>query len=254
MNEKELTAEIENLKNELTKLKETANKDTKSEFWIKLISSILLPLAITVSGYWFSQVIKDQEIKQSQVHDRLDSLEHEQQMSISLQNQRLENFKFITPYLEIIANAQDPKKRVLATKLILAIMPNEGSQLLSTAISNDPNNSKEYQATVDSTQQTLVANLFSDNPSIRINSANDIMVSWYKTASIVPILISYAKGHTDNKNGLYNSVVVLQNMHGSVLKSNKDAIKDFLKSIIQLPNMGKTSANATALNTALDKM
>lgn len=260
MNDEQLKIEIDNLKAEIDKLKNT-NKETgnekKKDFWIKLVSSIVLPLTIALSGYWFSQAIKTRELsfnaKQSHDRDSTESVRYQEQLQVSLKNQRLETFKFIAPLLDIMTSA-DPKRRSYATAIITSIMPDEGPQLLNIAINSDPENTKKYQETLNNKQSVLISNLFSENVSIRTGSANEIMVSWYKITSVVPALISYASRHMDNANGIFNTVIVLQNMHGSVLKVNKEGIRQFLKSVMELKKMEKTVSNASALNNALDKI
>jgi len=256
MSEEQLIAEIDLLKQEISKLKddvEKTEKDRKRSFWISLISTIVLPLAIAASGYWFSQAIKTQELNQAHQHDALDSLNNQDQLQVSLKNQRLETYKFVSPFLDAILNG-DAKKRLLATKVITSVMPDEGPQLLNALIAADPDNSKQYQQQLDDKQLDLIKNLFSDNALTRTSSANDIMVNWYKTPSMAYKLTLYASSHMDNANGIYNSVAVLQNMHGSVLKVQKDSIQSFLQKVIQLKNMPKTTSNAAALNSALSKL
>ncbi|QEM08738.1 hypothetical protein [Mucilaginibacter rubeus] len=254
MTTEQLTTEIDDLKKELAKLKETTDEDKKKDFWLKFFSSIFLPLAITASGYWFSQAIKKQDMEQSRDHDAVANQQYQQQMQLSIQNQRLETYKFVTPLLDIMVNNPDPQKRVYAAKVITEVLPNDAPELLKTAITSDPANTKKYQTALDSTQGKLVAGLFSENASTRTNSANDIMVNWYKTASIVPQLVDYALQNMNNANGIFNTVVVLQNMHGSVLKVNKAKIQDFLQKVMKLDNMHNTVTNAKDLYKALNTL
>jgi len=260
MDEKQLTAEVEALKEAIGKLERTgSNKDPqkKREFLVNLVSSILLPLTIALSGYWFSQAIKTQELKanarEARARDSLENIHYQEQLKLSLQSQRLENYKFITPLLEILLSP-DPKRRTYATSVILEIMPEEGPQLLNIAKSSDPANSAEYEKTLVSKQAILVANLFADDASVRTSSANDIMVNWYKTSDIVQVLLDYANAHLENANGIFNTVVVLQNMSGRVLKVNKPKIQQFLQTVMRMKNMDKTITNATALNNAIGKL
>jgi hypothetical protein len=256
IDEKQLAAEIAGLRADLEKLKNADQKPTtekNKDFWIKLISSVLLPLAIALSGYWFTQAIKSQELRstaqEARLHDSLDNAHFQENLKLSLQTQRLENYKFITPMLEILAGS-DPKRKTYATGVVLAIMPEEGPQLLNM----DPASSAKYQATLTDRKDLLVVNLFSEDASIRTTSANDIMVNWYKTFDIADSLINYAGAHMDNANGIYNTIIVLQNMSGQVLKVKKQPIQAFLQKVMGMKNRGKTVLNATALNAALEKL
>ncbi len=253
MTDDELSKQIGNLQQQLDKLKKDTDEARKKNFWISLLSSVILPVAITASGYLFSQAIKSQELKQANDRDSTENIHYQEQVQLSLQTQRLEKFKFITPYLDMMTGP-DVKRRSMATLIITTILPDEGPQLLNVAIKSDPANTQKYQQALDNTQATLIANLFSDNASVRISSANDIMVSWYKTPGIVPPIIDYASKNMGNANGIYNTIIVLQNMHGSVLKLNKDVIRQFLSDVLKLKNMQKTLKNAAALNAGLDKL
>jgi hypothetical protein len=260
MNEEQINLAIAGLNEDVRQLKMKTEKpaeDKRKDFWISLVSSILVPVAITASGYWFSQAIKTQELnltqREAKARDSLDNMHYQEQLKLSLQSQRLENYKFITPLLDILTSS-DPKRRVFATSVILQIMPDEGPQLLNIAKATDPGNSSAYQATLDNRRQILIANLFSSDGTVRTANANELMVSWYKSPDIVKPLIDYAKAHKNNANGIFNTVIVLQNMSGQVLKIKKEDILPFLDEVIAMKDMVKTIINATALKNSLNNM
>jgi hypothetical protein len=260
MNEEQYKLEIDRLNAELEKLR-NLNQDSavekKKDYWIKLISSVLLPLTIALSGYWFSQAIKTKELqynaKEAHEHDSLENVHNQQQLKLSVQSQRLETYKIITPLLETLAGA-DAQRRSYATNVILEIMPEEGPLILNIGKNSDPANAKAYQKKLDSKQDVLVAGIFSADPSFRTSSANEIMVNWYKTSGIVDALLTYASTHMDNANGIFNTVVVLQNMNGRVLKIKQQDIQTFLKQVIGMKNMDKTKQNARALSVAITQL
>jgi hypothetical protein len=257
MNETELTVEINTLKKEIANLKNDAESDKKKDFWIKLVSSILLPLAIAASGYWFSMAIKTQELKftakQTQERDSVANAQYQQQLQLSLKTQRLESYKLITPLLDIMTGPDD-KRKALATNLIMHIIPDEGPQILNIAISADPANKKVYQAKLDDQQANLIAGLFASNSTDRISAANEIMVGWYKNADMIQGMVDYASQHMDNSNGIYNTVIVLGNMHGRVLTIKKNAVQSFLEKVMAMKGMSKTVSLASDLHAEMSKL
>ena len=255
-----IIAMIADLQNEIRLLKtkqESTSVDKKKEFWVNLVSSILVPLAITASGYLFSQAIKTQELDRTQrdvkVRDSVDNLRYQEQLKISLQTQRLENYKFIMPLLDILTSA-NPNRRVFATRIILQIVPDEGPQLLNIAKETDPGQAGAYQATLDKKRQLLIANIFSSEQPVRTANANELMVNWYKSADIVKPLLDYARANKNNGDGLFNTLIILQNMSEQVLKITKMDIQSFLDEVIVMKDMPKTINNAKAFKKRLDNI
>jgi hypothetical protein len=121
MNEEQYKLEIGRPNTELEKLR-NLNQDSavekKKDYWIKLISSVLLPLTIKTKELQYNA-------KEARDHDSLENVHNQQQLKLSVQSQRLETYKIITPLLETLAGA-DAQRRSYATNVILEIMPEEG--------------------------------------------------------------------------------------------------------------------------------
>jgi hypothetical protein len=233
----DLKSSIDAIQLQLGELAKKLEKKAKGDFWISLISAIILPATIAISGYWFSEALKKRELQQS-------AEQQSAQLKVSLANQRLETFKFITPLIDLMSTG-DPKKQAYVRHLINVLMPDDAPQLLQIAIASKDGNSQNLQKSLDSAQATLVENLFSQNAQVRTSNANEIMVNWYKIDSIIPTIINYATQHLDNGNGVYNSIVVLNNMHGRALKVHQKDVQDFVNIVMGLKNMPKTVAAAT---------
>jgi hypothetical protein len=216
----DLKSSIDAIQLQLGELAKKSEKKAKGDFWINLISAIILPAAIAISGYWFSEALKKSELQQS-------AEQQSAQLKVSLANQRLETFKFITPLIDLMSTG-DPKKQAYVRHLINVLMPDDAPQLLQIAIASKDGNSQNLQKSLDSAQVTLVKNLFSPNAQVRTST-----------------IINYATQHLDNGNGVYNSIVVLNNMHGRALKVHQKDVQDFANTVMGLKNMPKTVAAAT---------
>jgi len=228
----DLKSSIDAIQLKLEELNKKSDRKAKTDFWVNLISAIILPAAIAASGYWFSEALKQKELQQSAEQDRA-------QLTVSLTNQRLETFKFVMPLIDMMSTG-DPKKQAYVQHVINVLMPDEAPEIFKLVISSKGKNTQDLKNSIDSAQVQLVQNLFSPNAQTRTANANEIMVNWYKIDTIIPVIINYASNHLDNGNGVYNSIVVLNNMHGRVLKVHQKAIVDFVNKVANLKNMPKT--------------
>ena len=239
----ELKSSIEAIQSKLDDLSKKSEKKAKGDFWINLISAIILPATIAISGYWFTEVLKKNELQQ--IADQQSA-----QLKVSVANERLETFKFVMPLIDVMSTG-DPKKQAYVRHVISVLMPDDATQLLQIEIASKGGNSQGLQKSLDSAQFTLVKNLFSSNAQIRTSNANEIMVNWYKIDAIIPAVINYATQHLDNGNGVYNSIIVLNNMNGRLLKVHQKDVQDFVNRVMSLPNMPKTVAIAADFNQEL---
>jgi len=62
-------------------------------------------------------------------------------------------------------------------------------------------------------RQTLIADLFSDQSSVRLRAYNALMSDYSADTKLVPDLLSFASKHRDNLNGIYNTLVVLSHLN-----------------------------------------
>lgn len=239
----DIKSSIDAIQSKLDDLSKKSEKKDRRDFWINLISAIILPVVIAFSGYWFSEALKENELQQA-------ADQQSAQLKVSLANQRLETFKFVMPLIDVLSTG-NPKQQAYARHVINLLVPDDAPQLLQIAITSATGSTKGLQNKLDSAQINLVANIFSPVAKIRTTNANEIMVSWYKIDTIIPILIDYASKHLDNGDGVYNSIVVLNNMHGRTLTVHKKQVQDFVNTVMALPNMPKTVAAATEFNQEL---
>jgi len=253
MEAEELKKSIDAVNLRLDELAKQSEKKSNRDFWINLISSIVLPAAIAISGYWFSDALKTRDLQQESAQEKIQADQERLQLNATLANQRLETFKFVTPLIDVMSSG-DSKKQAYMRHVITVLMPDEAPQIFKIVIDSKQGNTTELQKSVDSAQVVLVKNLFSQNAQIRTSNANQIMVNWYTVDTIIPVIINYAMQHLDNGNGIYNSIVVLNNMHGRTLKIHQQEVQNFVNKVMSLPNMPKTVAVASEFNQELKEL
>jgi hypothetical protein len=76
-----------------------------------------------------------------------------------------------------------------------------------------------------------ISDLFSEQPAVRFRAYNAIMDNYGSDPALVPELLSYARAHTNNENGIYNTLVVLSHLNKAQLRPHVAEIQDFAKSV-----------------------
>lgn len=96
-------------------------------------------------------------------------------------------------------------------------------------------------AGIATTRAELIKNIFSEDKTVRIQSANEIVTNWKSDLLLVSELIDYANANFDNVNGVFNSVIVLNSLNVSVLRASAGIIQDFVNRVDDT-NRNKTKA------------
>ncbi|MQA92253.1 MAG: hypothetical protein GEU90_18840 [Gemmatimonas sp.] len=71
-----------------------------------------------------------------------------------------------------------------------------------------------------------IQRLFADDAATRIRAYEWLMARSNQDTTIVPRLLSYARDNPENRNGVYNALVVLNGLESSTLEANATAIAD----------------------------
>jgi len=77
----------------------------------------------------------------------------------------------------------------------------------------------------------VIANLFSDQPASRLRAYNVIMDSYSTDPDLIPELLTYARAHRDNQNGIYNTLVVLSHLNKAQLRPHVADIQAFAREV-----------------------
>ena len=89
---------------------------------------------------------------------------------------------------------------------------------------------------IESTQPSaplvvLVEQLFAPTARVRGTAYDEIMAHYASSPDLVPALLKYAENHTDNFNGIYNTLVVLSHLDLKSLGADLPAIRASAESV-----------------------
>jgi len=80
-------------------------------------------------------------------------------------------------------------------------------------------------------RQALINDLFSNQSSMRLGAYNGIMADYGTDPALIPELLSFARNHGDNLNGIYNTLVVLSHLNKTQLRSHAAEIEAFARDV-----------------------
>ncbi|MEO8336989.1 MAG: hypothetical protein ABI664_18540, partial [bacterium] len=141
-------------------------------------------------------------------------------------------------------NAQERK---LAVDAVLIALPEQGPTLVRTIAQSDEDKSVQAAArnSLETRVTALIRQLFSTDPRERIGAAQDLVTGWRNDASVVLELVTFATQNKDNANGVYNSVVVLNEFTLRALQAQRAEVLGFVD--VAKTTGAKTATVASAL-------
>jgi hypothetical protein len=143
--------------------------------------------------------------------------------------------------------SSNPQERKLAVAAVVIALPEQGPVFVRAIAQSDEdpavqaaaNNSLEQRASA------LIRDLFSENAQVRIGAAQDLIKGWRNEPNVVLALIEFATQNRENSNGVYNTVVVLNEFSSRALQAQKQEVLDFIE--VAKATGYKTEAKATVL-------
>jgi hypothetical protein len=185
----------------------------------------------------------------SEVRETTDSLEEAAKRKIALEAETKATQAQLTQAKTELDGLLQKLNAIKSTAL-----PTADTQVLDTAI-NQALQIKEAVttadtrlsavATVNPQLQQLVERLFSEKPSERANAYNILTSQFRRDPDAVSALLNYAWQHTDNANGIYNTVVTLKDLSRAVTQPRKDDINRFLDEAEKQGGKTKQQSDAT---------
>ncbi|UCC79497.1 MAG: hypothetical protein JSW64_14715 [Candidatus Zixiibacteriota bacterium] len=211
----------------------------KKDAWDRLmaLATILIPAAIALAGHFVAQGLKQAEISSE---DRRADQSHE----IAEANTKIAQANFISTMMKSLTSS-DQQERLLAVQAVLIAMPEQGPVLVRTIAENDASESvkAKTKTSMEQTVELLIHNLFSENAQLRKAAAQSLIQGYRNESNVVLKLVNFANRNMENKNGIYNTVVVLNEFSIRALEANKQEVLEFIKHI----SGSKTKAKANAL-------
>lgn len=79
--------------------------------------------------------------------------------------------------------------------------------------------------------KTLVAEMFADDKTTRIRATTKLIVEHKNTPAVVPLAVAEARGKTDNKAGVINTLVLLEAVDPAILRQYRESIEALLVAV-----------------------
>lgn len=213
----------------------------KKDTWDRLtaLSTILVPASIALAGNFIAQGLKQAEINSEERRA-------EQSNSIASANTKIAQANLINTLMKSLTS-NNPQERKLAVEAVLIALPEQGPVLVRTIAQSDEDKTVQAAAITSLEQRVslLIRELFSEDAQVRIGAAQDLIQGWRNEPNVVQALIEYATQHRDNSNGIYNTVVVLNDFSLHALQAHKQEIIKFIE--IAKKTGSKTETKAAAL-------
>jgi hypothetical protein len=216
------------------------------DIWDRITSlaTILVPAAIALAGHFIAQGLKQAEISNEQRRA-------EQSHSIAESNLKIAQASLINTMMKSLTSP-NPQERKLAVEAVLIALPEQGPVLARTIAKYDKDMTVQDAAknSLEQRVDSLIHNLFSEDAQTRIAAAQDLIQGWRNDPGVVQSLIAFASEHKDNPNGVYNTLVVLNEFGIRALEAHRKSVIGFVS---QVQAAGpKTGAAAAALTRRLE--
>jgi hypothetical protein len=217
-----LEEKVQKLEEELKQLKQL--KKPKRDFWdiFQIVSALLIPASITFLGLYYTDVNSQKE------------------QEISRMNSQVNQAQLISTFLDPLMST-DSVKKAIAINAILIGIPNQGKmivEVLSRSMDIDNSTRNSARNAIDTRRTTLIKTLYSEQKSDRVNAADDLIRNWNDDPKVLEEMITaanlslrYEDYYPDRANGLYNCVVVMNNLNQSLLKKYDEELLELFDQI-----------------------
>ncbi len=213
----------------------------KRDVWGRLtaLATILIPAAIALAGHFIGQGLKEAEIASEERRAQ-------QSISIAEANTKIAQASLISTMMKSLTSP-NPQERKLAVDAVLIAMPEHGPVLVRTVAQSDEDKTVQIAAKTSLEQRAsaLIRDLFSEEARVRIGAAQELIQGWGNEPSVVSALVEFATQNKTNSNGIYNTVVVLNDFSLRALDAHRKEVLRFLE--LAKATGSKTEAKATVL-------
>ncbi|RDC65528.1 hypothetical protein [Adhaeribacter pallidiroseus] len=219
----------------------------KKDIWdiIQILGTLLIPVAIAFAGNQYS---KAQQAEALQV----EQLQIERSHEMAQVNARIGQAGLIASMLDHLLSS-DVKRKQLATEAVLIANPEIGPTLVRIVSEKDNNLEVRNFAknALDERKNSLVQGLFDEKPAKRSEAYTGLMAGWSSNSEIIPEIITYARQHQANVDGVNNVLIFLSHMNQDALMPYKTEIETFIG---EVQSMGqKTKERGAKLKNRLPK-
>lgn len=213
----------------------------KKDVWDRMqaFATILVPAAIALAGHFIAQGLKQAEISSEERRA-------EQSHLIAEANTKIAQASLINTMMKSLTST-NAQERKLAVDAVLIALPEQGPTLVRTIAQSDEDKTVQAAArqSLETRATALIRQLFSTDARERISAAQDLVQGWRSDPSVVLELVTFAMQNKDNANGVYNSVVVLNEFSARALQAQRAEVLKFVD--VAKATGSRTAAVATVL-------
>jgi len=211
---------LSNIEDRLSKLEGSKKRDGWDKF--QVLATLLIPAAITIVGYLYSESMKQAEI-------RSNSIIADQQKAITLTSARVGQAQLISTFMDALLS-HDLQRQRLAIEAILIALPDEGPRLVAVVSrsSLSPEVRGFAENSLDQRRSQLIQSAFSGERAMRISATQELVQGWRSDKNLVPQVLQAAAQNPGNQDGIVNALVLLENVDQQHLAANAPAVKEFL--------------------------
>ncbi len=195
----------------------------KKGFWdfFQIIGTLLIPASITFVGYIYSESSKEKEIEIAKI------------------NSQVSQAQLLSTFMEPLLS-EDIVKKKIAMSAVLIGLPQQGKQIVEILSKTDVDSNTQFfaETALNSRRSTLISQLYASDKSQRVSAAQDLITSWKDDPRVVEEMVTAGNRsiqdsnyYPDQKNGLYNCMIVLNQMNPNVLKRYGEELKTFFNNI-----------------------
>jgi hypothetical protein len=215
---------------------EQKGKDGWDKF--QIIATLLIPASIALVGYYYSNAMKDAEIKSSREMA-------DQQNATSKISAKVGQAQLVSSFMEALVS-DNPQKQQLAVGAILLALPEEGPKLVAVVSQSSPNQDVRRFArdSLDQRRAQLIEGIFDSDKSVRISSTQELLAGWHSDQGLVPSLLEAAARHPESQDGIVNTLVLLESIDKNLLLKHETEIRSFLGKVESNGDVTRQHANA----------
>lgn len=212
---------LTSIEDRIAKLEGRAGKDgwDKVQIAAQLAASLLLPLALTAAGFYFSGALADAQIA---------SEERREQASIviSESSMRVSQAELVSTFMRSLLSA-DTTERDLAIRAVLIALPDWGPQLVEAvgAASRDPQTQAVAAAAINERREQLVEEVFAGDEAVQGEAASRLATGFRHDPRLVDAIARGADRHRGNARGGYKAALVLRALPADRLRAKQAAVR-----------------------------
>lgn len=213
-------------------------ENRKRDLWdkVQILGALLIPAAITVIGLLYTASVKETELNVQALREAADQeaarIRDGHEYEIARKRSQVEQASLAVSLFGALLS-KDGKRQRLAMETLIHGAPDAGFALIRTVSEETPSAAGRglLADALHARQLALIAQLFSDLPAQRRDAYTSLVNEWSNDSGIVPEVLSFARDHLENENGIYNSLVFLSHMKSEALRPNVSAIESFCKEV-----------------------